>query len=76
MKLEEIHKSHHIESSDDGFDPHSPIWVCKICDYISCQFCLMGEGMDDEDLAKECIGFSWLELTKDGFRKSGTGWPQ
>lgn len=75
----ELHPSHDIFTSDDGFDPHSPVYKCRVCNEITCSMCKLDA---DDDLVLPCTGFSWLEattVTRDDGRKfkalmSGIGW--
>lgn len=82
MELSEIHPSHEMEYSDYGSDRHDD-HNCKICHMSTCLMCHTGSGMDDDELAQECIGYShWDDIEVEGpdgithtVKNSGTGWP-
>jgi len=82
MDPADIHKSHFIEESDYGTDPHNPSYRCTVCGLASCVMCDTGENTDDDELAAECAGFPvWdaIEVTgDDGITRTvkpcGTGW--
>lgn len=69
-----------MEYSDYGDDRHCAE-MCKTCRLNHCYLCKDGEGMDDEDLAAECIGYSWwdqIDVEIDGITHKvkccKTGW--
>jgi hypothetical protein len=83
MDEHEIHESHDIEKDYEfALDPHNPAWYCKTCNLTSCTMCPTGEGMDDDDLAVQCLGFSifkGIKVTGDDeitrtVKRCRTGW--
>ena len=79
---EDFHPSHDLHLDyDRGTDPHSPLWVCRVCEEIACSLC---PADPEDELAVTCVGFPWFEgvTVKVGddetlrARKSGTGWPK
>lgn len=85
MEKSDIHESHDIEEDYEfAQDPHNPAWFCRTCRFTSCVLCSTGEGLDDDELAAACLGYSHWDSRKviadDGItrtvKKSGTGWPK
>lgn len=81
MDRKDIHESHVMKDNDWGDDRHCPE-SCENCSLTHCYLCKTGEGMDDEDLAVKCIGFSYYsayEITGDDgitrrVKRCKTGW--
>jgi hypothetical protein len=79
-KREDFHPSHDLhEDYERGFDPHLPVWVCRVCQETECVLC---DPDDESELAVRCAGFPWYQgitvtVGEDmtiRARKSGTGW--
>lgn len=63
MDIKDIHPSHEMKEFDEFADPHMGT-MCIVCHYMTCFLCKTGEGMDDEELADECIGEHWADSYK------------
>lgn len=78
MKTEQVHKSHVMVDNTYGSDDHCDV-TCTVCYLSHCYLCADGRGVDDDDLKKQCIGFSQFDAMHDANgtvigRRSGTGW--
>jgi hypothetical protein len=78
----DFHPSHDLYVDHDrGFDPHTPMWVCRVCQEAVCRLC---DAEPDDELTERCAGFPWhqgitVTVGEDETiraRKSGTGWPR
>ena len=80
-RREDFHPSHDlVEDYQTGQDPHSPVWVCRVCRETACALCDPDDS--DGELLEHCAGFPWTQGVTVAVgedvtiraRKSGTGW--
>lgn len=78
MEKSKVHPSHKMQDDDYGPDNHCTV-RCETCALGHCYLCRGTNGMDDDELQAECVGYPWYDSVFDGDkpigRKSGTGWP-